>query len=117
MAQRGARRSPSSRPRLVEADASLLPRTHDFVHRQLPRMLGLQMRSDEADAALEALERHARGDAGALDAPAGGNAVVAVKRAQQRGLAAAVTAVDQPPLAAVHRQRQPTEHRSLVEID
>ena len=75
---------------------------HHLRHAELAWVLGLQMRRDEADALLEALKRHTARHARALDQSPGGDAVVAIQRAQQSGLARAVVPVHEPPLPGVH---------------
>ena len=57
------------------------------------------MRRDVGRAQLECFERHARHDAGALDAAAGRHGVIAIERAQQRRFARAVGAVHHPAVA------------------
>ena len=103
--------------RVIETDARMTPRLHHLADRELARMLRLQVRGNQADAHLEALERHARHDARALDVTAAGDAAVAVERAQQRRLAAAVVAVHQPPLPRAYRKCQAAKHGTPMQED
>ena len=68
--------------RIVEPDARVPAGLNDLRHGEVMRMIRLQMSRDEAGAALERVERHARLDAGTHYATAHGHTVIAVQRAK-----------------------------------
>ena len=102
--------------RLVESEARVAPGLHDLLHRELLRVVGLQVRGDEPHALAERFERHARGRARAHDRAADGDPVIPVERAQQCRLARSVASVDHPQLARMHRERDPLEDAAALEI-
>ena len=79
-------------------------------------MPGLQMRRDVGRAQLECFERHARHDAGALDAAARRDGVIAIDRAQQRRFARAIRAVHHPAIAGGHFQIDAVQDVRVVDV-
>src|SRR5207302_3217293 len=105
--ERTPRRGPVRRARrIVEADARMASGLHDLRHRQMLRMIGLQMRSDETYAPFEYLERDAGLDSRPLDSSAGGHAMITIECPQERGLAGAVAPVDDPAFARADFERE-----------
>src|SRR5262249_23249347 len=102
--------------RLIEPNARVQAGLHYGGHRELLRMIGLQMGRDDADLPLELLQRDTREDTRTLDATAPGNAVIPVQGPQQCGFARTVVSVNDPAVARMDVEGEVCEHPLPLEV-
>src|SRR3954471_20787718 len=84
---------------VVETDAGMTSRYDHVGDDQVLRMIGLQVRCDDADLLLELLERDAWNNAHPLNPSTAGHTMITVQCPQQRRLTGAVVAMNDPAVA------------------